>query len=191
VIFGAAFAGVDERQKGGQLPKRHQAEESARRLLQQTWYEDLANCPLPIDSFFIAEQLGLEVERVMLEPDVSGMLMKESPDSTPIVFVNAADHPNRQRFSCAHEIGHYAERLRTKTVDDAWGYIDRRGPSASHGKDPSEIHANQFAAALLMPAERVRGMVDQGLDVPRMALEFGVSVEAMKNRLDNVRRPVW
>jgi Zn-dependent peptidase ImmA (M78 family) len=169
------------------MPSRQQAERAARDLLLKTWSPDLANCPLPIDSFFVAGQLGLAVVRTPLEPDVSGMLVKRVGED-PTIYVNGRDHPNRQRFSCAHELGHYVERA-TSAADDSWGYIDRRGPSASHGTDPAEIHANQFAAALLMPAERVRAT--SHLSPPAMAVEFGVSVDAMTNRLKNLNLLIW
>jgi Zn-dependent peptidase ImmA (M78 family) len=170
------------------MPSRAQAEKEARDLLQRTWAADLESCPLPIDAFYIASQLQLEVVAVPLEPDVSGMLMKNSADEPPVIFVNSRDHLNRQRFSAAHELGHYFERTRAPGGDTSWGYIDRRGPSASEGRDPSEIHANAFAAELLMPAERVRSLRRTGTSLSRMAAEFGVSTQAMSNRVDNLER---
>jgi Zn-dependent peptidase ImmA (M78 family) len=103
----------------------------------------------------------------------------------PEIYVNAGDSDNRQRFSCAHEIGHYLKRV-TGRKDDTWGYIDRRGPSASGGTNADEIYANQFAAELLMPEERVRDL-HQTLSPAAMAVEFDVSLGAMKFRLENLR----
>jgi Zn-dependent peptidase ImmA (M78 family) len=165
---------------------RTQVEKAAEDLLHTTWITDggdAGDCPLPVDPFHIADRLGLKVFKQGLGADVSGMLAKR-PGRDPEVYINANDSLNRQRFSCAHEIGHYSKRV-TGRDDDSWGYIDRRGPSSSEGTDPEEIYANQFAAALLMPADKVREL-HRELDPAAMAVAFGVSVGAMKFRLDNL-----
>lgn len=165
------------------MPTRGGAERAARDLLLTAWAEDLKTCRLPVDSYYIARRLGLKVYFAALQEDVSGMLAKR-PGQDPEVYVNAKDSTNRQRFSCAHEIGHYLKRV-TGRKDDAWGYIDRRGPSASRGTNADEIYANQFAAELLMPEERVRDL-HQTLSPAAMAVRFEVSLGAMKFRLENL-----
>lgn len=163
-----------------------EAEKAANDLLKTAWIpegQDVSACPLPVDPFAIAARLGLFVSRQPLEPDVSGMLAKR-PNRDPEVFINSLDSSNRQRFSCAHEIGHYSQRT-TGCDDDEWGYIDRRGPAASRGTDPDEIFANQFAAALLMPEEKVRELRKE-LDPAALAVRFGVSLDAMRFRLGNL-----
>jgi Zn-dependent peptidase ImmA (M78 family) len=168
------------------MPTRTEAEKAASDLLKIAWGDDLARCALPVDPFHIADRLGLQVYATTLEPDVSGMLIKQA-DEDAKVYVNVADSENRQRFSCAHEIGHYVKRVSSR-ADDAWGYIDRRGPSAARGDNPDEIYANQFAAGLLMPEERVRSM-SADLGPAALAAHFRVSVEAMKFRFDNLGIP--
>lgn len=163
-----------------------QAEKAAEDLLGAAWTADgidISSCPLPVDPFVVAARLGLVVSRRPLEPDISGMLAK-TPNRDPEVFINSLDGVNRQRFSCAHEIGHYSKRASGRD-DDEWGYIDRRGPSASQGTDPDEIFANQFAAALLMPERCVRELA-RNLDATALAVRFGVSLDAMRFRLDNL-----
>jgi Zn-dependent peptidase ImmA (M78 family) len=161
------------------------ATDAANDVLSSYWGRDLATCKLPVDPFLIAEGLGLSVHRVPLEPDVSGMLAKR-PNEDPQVYVNVGDSETRQRFSCAHEIGHYIKRINSRMGDDEWGYIDRRGPLAARGTNPEEIYANQFAAALLMPDARVRAMVLEGRTIASMAAECNVSFEAMAHRIDNL-----
>jgi hypothetical protein len=165
----------------------HEATASANDLLRSYWGGDQATCTLPVDPFAIAGKLGLDVECVPLEPDVSGMLAKR-PAEDPKVYINVSDNPKRRRFSCAHEIGHYVKRIKAGHDEDEeeWGYIDRRGPLAARGTNPEEIYANQFAAALLMPDERVKIMVQEGRSLTAMAAEFDVSLEAMANRIDNL-----
>jgi Zn-dependent peptidase ImmA (M78 family) len=173
-------------EEGGQVGVNLEAEKAAGDLLETAWLldgQDISSCPVPVNPFAIAERLGLLVSRRPLESDISGMLAK-TPNRDPEVFINSWDSENRQRFSCAHEIGHYSKRT-TGRDDDEWGYIDRRGPSASRGTDPDEIFANQFAAALLMPEACVRALhVD--LDPTALAVRFGVSLDAMRFRLENL-----
>jgi Zn-dependent peptidase ImmA (M78 family) len=166
-------------------PTRQEAETAAYDLLKSTWGDDLGKCELPVDPFRIASTLGLKVMRVPLEPDVSGMLAKH-PGQDPEVYINVTDSDVRQRFSCAHEIGHYVKRGASGSKDDEWGYIDRRGPSAAYGTNPEEVYANQFAAALLMPEDRVKALASDGMSAVSMAVQFNVSLEAMAHRIDNL-----
>ena len=166
------------------MPTRVEAEKAARDLLKTTWApSDTGDCPIPVDPFHVARRLGLKVTSTSLDPDISGMLAKRAGQDAQI-YLNASDSPNRQRFSCAHEIGHYVKRV-SSDASDSWGYIDRRGPSAAEGVDPEEIFANQFAAELLMPEQVVRRMADD-LSPAGLAVAFDVSVGAMKYRLENL-----
>lgn len=157
----------------------------ATNLLLTTWSRDVETCPLPIDPIFIAGQLGIEVFNSPLNEDVSGMIVKR-PSADPAIYLNEADSWNRRRFSCAHELGHYVMRVQESPAPSAedWGYIDLRSSATALGNHPDEVFANQFAAALLMPAERVEILLPLG--APAMAVEFGVSADAMGFRLRNL-----
>jgi Zn-dependent peptidase ImmA (M78 family) len=69
----------------------------------------------------------------------------------------------RQRFTIAHEIGHYV--LQTKKSLHPRLFIDRyvafRNDESSAGNDWQEVEANAFGAALLMPAHFVREEIKQ------------------------------
>lgn len=164
---------------------RMKAEQAARDLLTTSWRFNPEDgiCQLPVSPTHIAERLGLKVHHAYLEPDVSGMLAKREGQDAEI-YVNACDSEARQRFSCAHELGHYVLRA-SGNAHDSFGYIDRRGPTASQGTDPQEIFANQFAAELLMPAHFVRKHAAD-LGPAGLAVRFGVSIGAMKIRLDTL-----
>jgi len=171
---------------GGDEITMRPAEEQANGLLRSSaWHraDDGRGFVIPVDPFRIAERLGTQVLGARLEREVSGMLVKE-PAQDPVIYVNATDSLVRQRFSCAHELGHFILRA-TSRSDDSYGYIDRRGHSASHGTNPAEIYANQFAAELLMPQENVRMLAPSMTDAA-LAVEFNVSVGAMKYRLENL-----
>jgi Zn-dependent peptidase ImmA (M78 family) len=121
----------------------------------------------------IAEDLlGLAVERQQLG-EVSGMLLPAERR----ILVNESEGEARQRFTVAHELGHWVCQC-----------VGR--PSAQPvycraedvGADPEarlrEREANIFAANLVMPEEAVRAAGGEN--------RFGVSDEALAWRLYNL-----
>lgn len=157
------------------------AEQAATQMLEQSWWGEHS---LPVDPFALAQGLGIAVRSTRLRSDESGNIVI-APEGA-VITINQADHPNRQRFTCAHEIGHY---LRRAAQGDRETYVDLRSTLAGLGVDSEEIYANQFAAALLMPAAHVRRFVDAGLNPQDVASIFGTSVQAVELRLRNLRIP--
>src|SRR4051812_41882918 len=70
----------------------------------------------PVDLMEVARKLGIRIEFAELGEDCSGMLVRG--DEGAVIGVHYAHHPNRQRFTIAHELGHY--RLHTGGT-----YVDR------------------------------------------------------------------
>lgn len=129
----------------------------------------------PVDPERIARSMGIEVSRVVLSSEISGMLQVE-PDVTPQIYVDWSDVDQRQRFTIAHEIGHYYERTSRGARD--FNFIDRRGGEY----DVHEFYADEFAANLLMPEDEVRRLHRGGHGIAEMAAHFGVSMPAMRMR---------
>jgi Zn-dependent peptidase ImmA (M78 family) len=166
------------------------AEDDARELLKTAWHSspDGRNVALPVDPFVVAQALGIKAFSAPLDKGISGMLVKRAGEDAEI-YVHAADSPNRQRFTCAHELGHYVRRVAAE--DTEWEYVEHRDLITSQGTNPDEIYANQFAAALLMPRElveaRYAALESPGLAAaPSLAVEFGVSADAMQYRIKNL-----
>jgi Zn-dependent peptidase ImmA (M78 family) len=155
-----------------------EAVRDATELLQATWDRNLEWCRLPIDPIAIAQSLGVKVFRAELESTISGLLSKQA-GMDAVIFLNAADSPSRQRFTCAHELGHF---FRNASDEEKLDYVDYRDGRAKLGLDADEVYANAFAAELLMPEARVRTEWQRSA-AASMALEFGVSLEAMRIRL--------
>ena len=155
--------------------------EDAVRLLKQVWLDGWGNIKIPVDPIRIADQLGIRVYESAMDENVSGLLIKEA-DKDATIFLNEDDHVHRQRFTCAHEIGHFLRR-----TDRAFQYVDKRDVFSSAGIDSEEIYANGFAAELLMPAESVTQFHERGMRDYEMALQFKVSLEAMRHRLNSLR----
>lgn len=159
-------------------------EKDAANLLDRVWVPKVGEPAHPVDPIYIAQELGVDVYLANLTEDTAGMLVKRT-GRAPEIYLNNRDHPNRQRFTCAHEVGHYIKRTDGKD-DQAWEFVDLRDHVSGRGTDKGEVYANQFAAALLMPASEVRKL-RQEMDAPELAIEFKVSLEAMKHRLVNLR----
>lgn len=159
---------------------RRQAEQEARELRQELARRDSSAVQLPIDPVRIANVLGIDVFVANMRANVSGTLQKKQGED-PIIYLNRTDSDNRQRFTCAHELGHYVRR--TADGDADYDFVDARDQLASMGTHPEEVYANQFAAALLMPADLVRLEHRRGLGPVRLAVRFGVSDDAMGYRL--------
>ena len=118
---------------------------------------------LPVDPFAIAEK-----EEILVKPKpntakgVSGMLVRAN-DNFGIMYATDIDNDGFQRFSIAHELGHYF-------LD---GHIDHVLPPGSQAHtsragfasgDIYELEADHFAAGLLMPAALFRRAIGQFKD---------------------------
>jgi Zn-dependent peptidase ImmA (M78 family) len=158
-------------------------ERDAAQLLEEAWPQGFDGLPLlPVDPVRIAQKLGVDVLVANMKPGVSGAIEKRVGED-PVIYLNRNDSPNRQRFTCAHELGHYY--LRTLQGDVAYSWVDRRDPAAASGQDPDEVYANRFGAALIMPKDAVQRLAP-GSDVVRLALYLQVSEDAMRFRLKNL-----
>lgn len=160
---------------------RAEAADHAAVVLSDNWDEQF----YPVDPFEIARRLGITVYRGDLPEDVSGML--RAVDGKVSMYIDTDDHPRRQRFTAAHELGHFVRRRAAGHLDQGAVFVDRRGELAGLGTDPEEIYANEFAACLLMPAPIVSLLRRRGLDQWEMARFFDVSPASMGFRLTNLQ----
>ena len=146
----------------------------------------------PVDVEAIARKEGAKVVFQDLEPHVSAVLVQKAKTAT--IGVNALHHPNRQRFSVAHELGHYLMHADRPTVFVDEMLVHFRADATAEPADLREIEANAFAAALLMPGDWVkkdlRGRNIDALfgDLPleKLARRYLVSQQALSIRLTNL-----
>jgi Zn-dependent peptidase ImmA (M78 family) len=130
----------------------------------------------PLDIEGLVRALGIKLEYKSLEDDISGHLQQKS-DGKWLITINALHHPNRRRFTIAHELGHYF--LHGKKHSDFVDKILFR----STDSDPQEREANSFAAELLMPLDQFKGYINQGVTkVEQLAQKFNVSAMAVRVR---------
>lgn len=142
------------------------------------------HCPVDID---LALQLhGIEVRHAHFQDStVSGCLFFQN--GRPVVGVNAAQMPQRVRFTKAHELGHFLLHPERTSVDSV---LYRNGVSAE-GVDVQEVEANTFAAQLLMPDFVIKDRVGWRTELDEEIVEelknlFDVSFMAMTIRLTSL-----
>jgi Zn-dependent peptidase ImmA (M78 family) len=159
------------------------AETDAEEMLRTHWVREDGTIRLPVDPIAIARKLNIGVFTAPLEKDVSGKLFMTAGHD-PEIYLNQSDNYNRQRFTCAHELGHWTKQV-AEGIESA-EVVDYRGPLASSGTNADEIYANRFAAALLMPAEEVERLEVHGYGPVAIADKLRVSPEAASFRIANL-----
>jgi Zn-dependent peptidase ImmA (M78 family) len=146
---------------------------------------------LPIDIELIVSSEGIILYREKLEDAVSGMLVIKNNEV--VIGVNEKHHPNRQRFTIAHEFGHYLLHRNLSNIFFDESLVFFRDEQSSEGSKYQEIEANNFAAELLIPEKLLRQkIIQQPVDafddsdnslIQQLAKDFGVSIQALTIRL--------
>jgi len=144
---------------------------------------------VPIEK--IAKKMGAKVRFSPLDDELSGMIFIK--EGTPIIGVNSFHAPNRQRFTIAHELGHYALGHSGLSEEVHIDKILMRGSIAASGTDEIEIEANRFAAEILMPLKFVQDEldgkvfdIDDEKAIQDLAKLFKVSTAVVQIRLSNL-----
>ena len=103
----------------------------------------IKSAPSPVEK--IAKGMGADVRFAPFANVLSGMVYIKL--GLPLIVVNALHHPNRQRFTIAHELGHlelHRDMITTAVhVDKDFPALLRDANSAV-GTEEIEIQANQF-----------------------------------------------
>ena len=131
----------------------------------------------PLEIHKLVEHLGIKLLCIPMDDDISGSLRMSDSGNHWVLTVNSLHHPNRQRFTIAHELAHFS--LHTSTASD---FIDhnffRNGDS-----NPMEAEANKFASELLMPETEFRKYVsDFAGSIEALSKFFKVSTLAVRVR---------
>ena len=125
----------------GRVFKLKMARQTAEALLKEEGIETL-----PVDPFAIANSRCIVVEGKPEDTEgVSGMLLRHGNDFM-IVYATHIASPGFQRFSVAHELGHYFLAGHIDQVLHDGVHVSRAGFVTA---DPYELEADHFAAGLL------------------------------------------
>lgn len=157
----------------------NEAIRKAKAVFQQHWDKTV-----PVNIETIARKMGVDVRYsagIDGDLDISGKFFYEH--GRPVCVINRYDIEQRQRFTLAHELGHYilghGEQIdRTESL-----YRNPKGY-----QDYSERQANAFAAELLMPERLVDFLIEEKemLSINKLAETLNVSQIAMQYRLKNI-----
>jgi len=154
---------------------------------------NIEKAPIPVEQIIKWE--GLQLVEYNLGEDISGILMINETFSA--IGVNPKNHPNRQRFSMAHELGHYLlHKDRSNLFIDKDFIVMFRHSTHHYSVDEKrqEQEANAFAAALLMPTRIIENEVDrlkiyshnETELISELAKNFKVSEVAMSYRFSTL-----
>lgn len=140
----------------------------------------------PVKLGSIAKQLGLKVMSSTLPAGISGEIRPDAASAAGYsIRVNRHDASTRQRFTVAHEVGHFLlhkDHIGDGITDDV---LYRSGLT-----DWREAEANRLASDILMPDHLIRKHLEDArakgvLDLARHLAEiFEVSEAAMSIRLE-------
>ena len=136
------------------------------------------NKSLDIESL-IRSFTDVHLEFIDMDGGLSGSLKNEG--DLWIMKINSKHHKNRQRFTMAHELGHYImHKDKNATFEDTTFF---RG--ADH--NAMEFAANEFASSVLMPQDDIVELLSKGIrELDELSDEFNVSPSAMKYRLEKL-----
>ena len=147
--------------------------DTARQLLDHADQNGIKRCPLDVEG--LAKFLGIEVRFENLKGDISGILEKN--DAKWIMRVNKKHHPHRQRYTIAHELGHYCLHRHQESIFEDVIFFRGLKPTET------EWQANQFASEILMPDYEFSKAIEEGItDIEQLAKRFCVSSMAVRVR---------
>lgn len=137
----------------------------------------------PVNVEYIAEKCDIQIRKAAAK-DISGLLYRK--DGIAFMGINSEESSVRQRFTIAHELGHFFLHHSKDT------FIEYRDNKKNIMRGFKEIEANSFAASLLMPFSILKKDVeDYGHtlsedEVKVLAKKYDVSEISMTYRLTNL-----
>lgn len=130
-----------------------------------------------VDVHELLVKLGGELE---FDDRAESLEVREPGDFTVIIPTHTSRL--RDRFTIAHELGHYFLHYR---APEHHRIGERTSTFTRLGRNVAETQANVFASNLLMPADFFAMTFQQlGHDMTRVAGHFGVSVPAARVRAE-------
>ena len=173
--------------------RRKQIRESVETLLHKF---NITEGPVPVER--VVKSLGIEIKLDKVDDDLSGFLVREKKGhGRSVIGANRSHHPHRQRFTIAHELGHFllheGETVHLDEYRQAFT-INLRDPQSAKGEDNDEREANLFAAEFLMPAKfltddlkgKTLDLLGDSEFLVKLAKKYKVSVQALTFRLANL-----
>ena len=150
-------------------------------------HELLPDLPLPVPVEALCRALDITSIEAIDTSGFEAALITDANKASGAIVHASGRHPSRNRFSIAHELGHFLlphHRPATQTGHQcSLDHIRTVDAKAADKRRRIEAEANRFAAHLLMPPSKVRKAILGGANrlegLVAMAQDFEVSKEAM------------
>lgn len=140
---------------------------------------------VPVDVIKIANANDIKVYEGDLDKKTSGAIRYKKEEDKFEILVNKNDVKTRQRFTIAHELGHYflhQDYLKSEEIHIDTMY--RAVEKANEEEKERERQVDYFAGALLMNRTLLEKLYKENNSIQDLADIFNVSVSAMTVRLD-------
>lgn len=133
----------------------------------------------PIDLKRILQAHSIAYVEVEDFPETVSALIVEDGQRT-YAAVNSREHLHRQRFSLAHELGHYFLHRQAPAFEEPITIDNPPEEEWQEGsKDPAEAEADMFAGELLVPSEMLKKHYRKGVTIPDLSKLFLVSEQVI------------
>lgn len=140
---------------------------------------------VPVDVIKIANANDIKVYEGKLNKKISGAIRYDKDEDRFAILVNKNNVKTRQRFTIAHELGHYFLHKEFLKSEEIHVDIMYRSAEKSDEEDKKrEKEVDYFAGALLMNRTLLKRLYKENNSIQDLADIFNVSVSAMTVRLD-------
>lgn len=159
---------------------------------------EVRRLPVPVERIASSLEIGISKEDLdedlTREGGISGFLYRNQKSRRAVIGVNSSHPKSRQRFTIAHELGHFLLHDADGVHVDQTFQVKLRSKKSSEGTDREEKEANYFAAELLMPRRFLEAdlaeidsvdLID-GDVLKELADRYQVSPQSMTFRLVNL-----
>lgn len=140
---------------------------------------------IPVDVIKIANANDIKVYEGNLDKKISGAIRYKKEECKFEILVNKNDVKTRQRFTIAHELGHFF--LHKDFLESEELHVDimyRAAEKETDEEKEREREVDYFAGALLMNRTLLEKMHNENNSIQELADIFNVSISAMTVRLD-------
>lgn len=155
-------------------------------------HKQLGYISQPVNLEDLASALDITAVRYEALNNIEGVLVTTPSRSVGAILINANSRPSRQRFTFAHELGHFLNPWHKEPTEGGFWCVGKDISSAGvtisksmNDFEKQEVEANRFASELLMPRRQiVRELTDEP-DIEQIiayAALYQVSKEAMARR---------
>lgn len=157
----------------------------------------LYDIPTPIDDMGrVIERLGGKLqEDEAIAGYSAGVISREGSECIFSIKISSQQSANRKNFIVAHELGHLFLHMGYLIDSELWEQ-SKEMTFYRKGNSETELQANEFAAAFLMPKKQYKEILDKFSEgdyvlISKVADYFNVSIDAATYRGKRLGYLVW